>query len=447
MSYIILFRTSMMAGADLYMDPMKIPDLVKERVFTMLPTGSLCNSRLVAHNWNDYLKQLLKKEKIQRHNRDKLSRSWRMPQNEAGDPMYTFNETLIELPFPCDIEAVSNEKILLKTWSSVPLAESRIAVYDVTTNVLWEILNINRDLEARALYNDFRCCITQKFLAIRIGLTGPVNLNLVRVFSLARKVLIYEETVRDMVYMCVNKFETPNHLVIFSKEISVLNFRDDGILTRSSFEVSNNDYSYGSYNSPFILQCLYNDFNSVRSINVWRYDEDSLSINLHVAVPNLDTFVKLDESEGFINNVEDVVFTNNYFIMTTKLSARDMNDLELSYYFCTAIHITDMEGNILKEKLMFESEPDAYKDYIFFNNKLFYEYLEDVYICETPLQHLFENIHKGRKDDLKFNVINDMRGRSHMMLTQTEARHSTIEVHPLGPVLRLGRLDFYGNVF
>ena len=429
------------------MDPMKIPDLVKERVFTMLPTGSFCNSRLVAHSWNDYLKQILRKAKMKKQIRDKLSRSWRIPHNEMGDPMYRFNETLIELPFPCHIETVSNNRIVLKTWNSVPLAESRIAVYDITTNVMWEILNINRAIAPRALYNDFRCCITEKFLAVRIALNGPVNLNLVRVFSLATKLLIYEETVRNLHYMCVNQFETPNQLVIVSKEISVLNFRDDGVLSRSSCEVFTNDYSCGSYNSPFILQCLFNAYNSVRSINIWRYDENSLSISLHIAVPNLDMFVKFDESERFINKVEDVVFTNNFFILTSKLSVRDLNDFTMSYFFCTAIHITDLEGNILKEKMIFDLQPDAYMDYFFFNNKFIYECLEEVYICETPLQDLFENIHKGRRDDLKFNVINDMRGRSHMMLTQTEARHSTIEVHPLGPVLRLGRLDFYGNVF
>ena len=49
------------------------------------------------------------------------------------------------------------------------------------------------------------------------------------------------------------------------------------------------------------------------------YDEDNEEITLHTAVPNLDRFIKFDESEGFINNVEDVQITSNLFFMTSKL--------------------------------------------------------------------------------------------------------------------------------
>ena len=56
------------------------------------------------------------------------------------------------------------------------------------------------------------------------------------------------------------------------------------------------------------------------------YDEDNEEITLHTAVPNLDRFIKFDESEGFINNVEDVQITSNLFFMTCKLSLKEPDE-------------------------------------------------------------------------------------------------------------------------
>ena len=56
------------------------------------------------------------------------------------------------------------------------------------------------------------------------------------------------------------------------------------------------------------------------------YDEDNEEITLHTAVPNLDRFIKFDESEGFTNNVEDVQFTSNLFFMTSKLSLNEPDE-------------------------------------------------------------------------------------------------------------------------
>ena len=428
------------------MNVMNLPDELREKIFLMLPGGSVHNSKQVSKEWCKVVNEMWKKKGCVKGFTFTLSQNWRFPNHNDGRKRYTINNYTVRLPFKCFIETNSANCVALKTWNNVPISNSRAAVYNTATNTIWEIDHLNFLMRHRSEGTTFRMVITEKFVGFRVMMKGAQIRSLVRVFSMSSHECIWEGIVPNLAYMCVNPFNNPNLLVVFANKISVLNFADEKNVTVTSVLAWNQNFSFGSFTSPFIVQCLFDGETSRRWLNVWKYDEVNEDITLHAAVPNLDTFIKFDESEGFINNVEDVQFTSDLFFMTSKLSLKEPDE-EDYFFFCVAIHITDINGNILKEKLLFDYDLDTYIDYIFTNNKFIFEIMNDVYICSQTFEEILKLSSNGKKTDLKFQKIVHIHGRSNLMITELEARNLQTESHEDGTDLMIRSLHFWSNIF
>lgn len=390
-----------------------------------------------------------------------LDQSWRFPilypcdhHNPHIPPQhimkYNVEQDYIAAPFQCFIEGVSRNKVAIRSWNNVQIKESRVAVYDLQEKSWWEIENVNTSVAITALYNDFRVCITEKILAIRVALRGQPNLHQVRVWSLTSKRLIYEELVENLVYMCVNPFDTPHLLILYSREIGVINFKDEDVIAETHVPINNSFYSFGSFVNPFILQCLYDNETTIRSVNVWKYDEEIPAITLNAHIPNLDTFVNFNEDEGFINSIEDIAFYEDLFFMTSKLSLREAAedpDDEDIYFFCLAIQIVDTNGTILKQKLLYDYDMDTYIEYYFFENKFLFEIMHDVFILSQTLRSLVDEAKNGTKNEMKFTNLMHLDGRANLMLSRVAGRNVSLTPAFDGTIINVKTVNFWSKPY
>ena len=430
-----------------------LPDLLRENIFFHLNGGSLHTCRLVSPSWNQYVQDLWRSKRGRKQFERILESNWRFPiNNDTGEPKYQISVRERNIPFNGYIQATSNNNIAFRTWSSHGFFGSRLAVYNFPLDEWWEIDIVGSVQNCPYALHDFRVVLTDTYVAVRFMLVGHPSRNILKIWSIESRSMIYEERIHNLNYMYCNPFENSDLLIIYSDFVQILNFQGIPNVKISKVLSPSNDYAYGTFNYPYVLQNLYNSDENTRMLKVWKYDKKTQDLTLHFSVPNLNGLIKYEENRGFLLSIEDIIYSNNFFIATVNLCLKlndglDENDEEEApeptYIFCLAILIVNHEGEIMKHVPLLNIETDINIDYHLYKGKLLFQADENVYISETTWDKLCMEMLVGKDSTMRFNRIDDLNGRHELLLTKFEARSATIEEE--AGVLNIQTLNFWNK--
>ena len=426
---------------------MTLPTVQKEDIFLMLPGKSLNASKLVSKQWRNFILYLWNTNKGRTIFERKLRKNWHFPMyrcpNNNTEVTYEILEQNIVVPFNGFIDCVSNHHIALRSWYSTPIEEACVAVYNLENHSWWKLENIASPFVSQNVFDDFSISLTEDFIAIRIPVCNNSIQNLLRVWSLKHKEIMYEEVISNMVYMNVDPFNDPNMLVLFSDYVQVLNFQN-GKIRNSRRQASGNDYSYGSFHRPYILQVIHHIM-GIENFKVWKYDEDTGLIQIHIDVPKVDEFLQYSLPDGLVYSIEEVVYINENFIMTSKVTLQnDVLEDGVSFFTSYAIQIVNSQGYVLKQHLLPRYNVDMHIQYYFHDKKFVVEIDDKIFIYERELKNLFERIENDEKNMLQMNQIINLSGRGNLMLSKVEGRNVIMRVLDSGQIcLSIKSLNFW----
>ena len=188
-----------------------LPENIRENILLQLSGTSLHNLRQVNKFFNHLILTMWKSERGKKYFNMILQSNWRFPvllrATNSLPLLYKYEVDTDEhvLPFDGFIDAVDEENIVIRTWASVDLHESRVLVYNTSTCEFWEVPQVNSNVLITATDDDFSVLVTNKLLILRVEIIGPHALNLVRVWSLETKELIYTANISNIKVMCVRK--------------------------------------------------------------------------------------------------------------------------------------------------------------------------------------------------------------------------------------------------
>ena len=234
-------------------------------------------------------------------------------------------------------------------------------------------------------------------------------------------------------------------------------------LKASLVESYNNEYSFGSYHAPFVIQCLYNNDVRVKSARVWNYLEEQQDISLYLDIHNVEALVKMPSYVGFLRSVEDVLFANDLFIMSAIVAYRDDDDNVggVCFFLSLAILIVDANGIILRDIRLQGFDYDAYVEYYLYRDMFLFEIEDRLFIFNTSLSKMLDKTllfkeeidmtdeeKRKKRTFLKHVEIRELVGRDALMLSKLEARKVQMASLPDGSMrLKIKSCNFWTNPY
>ena len=432
------------------MDVLAIPEVPLETLFTMFSGQTLLNCRLVNKNWNEFVKYLWSRDKIVEKFQFTLSQNWRFPlyrRIPMGVPRMKYEVTTDFVTIPIDgyIGTVSSNMIAVRTWNEFPIDEARVSVFNVVSSEWWNVPNVTQDIPGHADYDDFILKLTDKIIAIRVPLIGETPRSFVRVWSLESRRMIYQRVLNNVHTMFVNKFEDPHLMFVFAKDIMVFNFRDEDLPIISTFESIHSQFSFGSYNKPFIVQNLYQGLLENKSVNIYKYNDVTGQIVFHLSVPFLEKFVKFPSCDGYVVEIVRTIFYEECFLLCAKMVINDYDYYDgHASYFTLVLLVVNEAGNLVKHRILFDYEAESIVKFYFYNELLFIQLDEDVYVYEKTLTTLCKATRVDELIPFKLNRVMDLLGDRNLMISKRQARNVLMNLDDQGNAgLSIRKLEFW----
>ena len=293
---------------------MSLPDLVRVKIFLLLPGESLHRCRQVCHRWNNFIVEKIWKSNFARKQlEEELERNWGAG---SGDLKYDVSLEVYEPGLKhSDIMAATGDYLVIKKF--YPKDFPNVAVANVITKDLWQVTMEPKFSRDEVLINDSLLAIwSSSDLEDDAGSYSAT----VKVWSVESKEKLLERVVPKF-YNLVFEFDKSSSLpmivLILEEKIEILSFDDTSISKcEFAFDVDvGYRWSFSNFVFPYILHCFdqrQDDFKI--SIFVWKIDTKTNQIENHKSLPCIKNFHMTDENE-VVMLVSDAVYVSSCFVV------------------------------------------------------------------------------------------------------------------------------------
>ena len=233
-------------------------------------------------------------------------------------------------------------------------------------------------------------------------------------------------------------------------QIRILDFKEENDVQVTTVTTENVDHSSGYYTTTggslmdsYILHKMFNPVLGITAYNVWKYDTGTLSLYHHIK--DIDNFVLFPISEGIIRSIETVLFYQDHFIISARMSLRDEIFCPdgIAYFYTMGIMIVNKSGEMLRKVMILEYDGEHIIDMFFFENKFLFRVDETVYIFNTRMNVIFDKEISGN-NMMKYEDMTDVQDREVLLFSKLEMSKVKL-FYQLDGTLRLKhkRLNFW----
>ena len=234
--------------------------------------------------------------------------------------------------------------------------------------------------------------------------------------------------------------------------IRLINFSNEQNIQIVDVHTTNMDHNLGYYHSKsgflldnFVLHGMYNSILGITAYNLWKYEEENARLILTHSINDIDIFVNYPLSDGFIRRIEKVFYYKNHYIVTAKVTVRDVptSPASIAYFYSLALMIVDLDGEILRKVTILEYDSDHSIEIMFFENKFLFRVDESVFIFEQPLEAIFDP-NRNYRNMMKYEGITEAAEREVILFSKCEMKKVELFYILDGSMrLRIKKLNFW----
>ena len=349
----------------------------------------------------------------------------------ANNYKYEVRTRSFGLPWKGYVTSSSRDHLVFRTFPNIPLENMQIGVFTISTHRWWQVPINGTHLAAIAEKNEYHLVNTEHILVLKIDLYGPVPRSLIKVWNLRSRLQIYADIVLRLEYLIVNEWQHPDILILLSaatqEAIIVLNFSNIYDIKRCSAMGFNNEHSFGTFEYPWVTNCVFDPLYDLKSVFVWLYNEEENTISILHHLIDVEEFIKFPRAFGVIRTVIDVNYVAQGFIITAEVVIRQVFSDGIVFFFTLVIMFIDEEGTIKNCHILYKNISKQLELFIF-EGKLLFEIENQVYIFEKTLPTLFQ--HRSIKtikellsdDPMRVHHLPHLDSTAIAMFDTTEAR-------------------------
>ena len=335
------------------MNFMAIPDLVRVKIFLLLPSDSLHRCRQVCPGWNKFIMENIWSSKYARKQLEhQLERNWGAGSDELK---YEVSSEVFDTGVEsCAMLTASGDYLVLR---KLPHEDfPNIVVANVVTKTTWQVT-----MEPK--FDTRNVCINDSLLAIWSTAEDydhddddtewPGYIATLKVWSVRSKEILLEEVIPNFEHL-VFDLDRSSSLsmiaVILRDKVEVLSFDDTSI---SRFELAFDldigwSWHFSNMVFPYILHCFDNNQDEFISICVWKIDDEKKQMESHKSLPRFDNchIVTSEHDIEEVYLVDNAVYVSSCFVVTNCYKGKCI------------ITILNEEGDFIREVKVNINRPD-----------------------------------------------------------------------------------------
>lgn len=422
-----------------YLDVLMLPDLAKEKIFTYLEGRSLHAARRVCKSWNTYIIDGIWNQKTNRNELERtMEANWRKPD-------YHFAQEWIDAPyfFPGYVVASSSELVAIRTYLNIRLQFSRIAIYNVVNNNFFEIQSPFNNVYQMALYNQFKACLSDSLLGLRVPLRGDYrgtyhHTENLQVFSMISREKLVDENVQYLQgFEVVKTPENSELMVLFIMDnVQLWSFKADGNITKIQVPADRTNFSSASFNFPYVLQTVYHPANDMTQVTVWTIDKEPLTFTKKFEIPNIDDYFNDNKGNRLKFRIDQMMYVNEGFLICCEVKIEGA--LVERSQLC--LRSFDNNGLLLRQFNMSSYSYDAYVTLIKYEKRIIITADDDVLIFNGNVEKLFN----PDPAPVIFKRIPNLSGSSEPLIRKVEATtFSLLDFHCGFQMMKISTLNFW----
>ena len=200
-----------------YMDVLQIPLLPRDHLFRFFTRPQLEILRQVNEHWNFYISYFLSRKDNIRHQHQLLNSRWRHPYEPDQSVKYQIISQSYRLPFRGRVKAAGQDTMVIQSKKDVPLHHFRVGIFNARTREWWEVPLNTHWLIATGNGSAPKIFCTDSIVVIKID-DKIVHRSVILVFSVQTRSLVFHEVFKGVEHVCLNEFESPHTLILFTND-------------------------------------------------------------------------------------------------------------------------------------------------------------------------------------------------------------------------------------
>ena len=295
------------------MNFMSIPDLVRVKIFLLLPSDSLHKCRQVCRGWNNFILDNIWNSNYGRKQlEDQLDRNWGATSEVLK---YELSSEVFDSGFKhSDIFAAFGDHLVI---GKQPYGDDfpAIVVINVITKDTWQVTMENETFNGEEVF------INDSILAIWSWPWASGSNATLKVWSVKSKEKLLDEvipTLESVVFDLDRSSSLPLIVLILEQKVEALKFGDNSISRYElAFDVDDGyQWYYSNLVFPYLLHCFDNDEDDFISLFVWKIDDENKQIEHHTSIPNFDNVHVAEDGEES-ELVENGIYIPSSFVVAT----------------------------------------------------------------------------------------------------------------------------------
>ena len=394
---------------------MYLPYLVREKIFLSLPGESLHLARQVCSFWNNYIKEDIWGNRLQLI-KDRLESNWRTNRHLEETDYY---DLTIE---DCYIDALSANKVVVRTPLNTTLETARIQVFDVNRKTFWQVPEpFNPVLLQHAKYNAFCVVTSDKLLGIRTMIRGDIHVENLQVWNNNTGMKLFDENVVNLNCFHTSKEEDPDVLILMTNYVEVWMFLENGNIVKRRILAPGFAFK-ASYIFPYIVRHVQyeiegeNGFSDMKTrVTVYKHTKAPLAMYTHLTVEDLDNYWHTEGGERLQFTVEEIAFLGEFFLVACLV---DLPCGRNKTYESLAIRTMTPGGTFIRQISFSNYDPEAFVTFFVAHGRLILTIDDEALIYKESLEEL------GKKESgaVKFKHLSNLNGQHELVFTKFGAR-------------------------